>query len=92
MKSREEIEQLSNLIQACNRCGATFCTGLETYIEMPDKTKIPVLIGDHWNLVVCISTWHHIKQIDKNQTIAEIQISILEFYVKILKLLSGQAV
>lgn len=75
MLTKENIEAVSNLIQACRNIGATY---KEDHILFADGTGVTLSdLGWAWEI--------HRQQIHKDRKVKQLTIRILEIHLKILR-------
>lgn len=81
--TKEELEEISHLIQACNLLGATFQTDL---IVLADKTELVLEdAGYTWKLWQDKVRNRDVLHIPKGLRPQKVQIAVLELHIKILK-------
>lgn len=83
--TKSHIEAVSNLLQACRLCGASFRTGLATTITMPDGTLYKILERQvAWQFSHQFDACTFDTLIPKKLKAPDIQLALLKFHVKVL--------
>lgn len=80
--TKEHIEAVSRLLQACKLCGARFATGQTTVFTMPDSRSYRVK-----EMITCWRFSHKgfSRTFRKSCSAEELKDQILEFHVRISK-------
>ena len=88
--TKEHLEAVSNLLQACRLCGASFKTGMTSAITMSDGTVIRIE-DEHEELWTIWSFGFGERFLRKCGSVWEIQIGLLSFHLEILRKSSCEA-